>query len=184
LDGAVQGRAAMNFLINLGIVLGVTALMELVANLSHKYIMHGWGWAWHESHHVAHDEFLERNDLYAVVFGIPSMGLCIAGAYYGHWALWVGLGMTLYGFLYFFVHDGLVHNRWPWRVVPKGKYMTQLVQAHRMHHAVDGKDGCVSFGFLVASDVRTLKNELKRLHGGSLANNAERKAHDEKPVRS
>ena len=167
----------MNILINLGIVVGVVALMELVAKYSHKYIMHGWGWGWHESHHTEHDNTFERNDLYAVVFGIPSMLLSIAGAYYDHWILWVGAGMTAYGFLYFFVHDGLVHNRWPWRVMPRGKYMTRLVQAHRMHHAVHGKEGCVSFGFLVAPDVRKLKDELRAKHGGTIANQAERKAH-------
>jgi beta-carotene 3-hydroxylase len=169
----------LDILINLGIVAAVVAGMEAFANLSHKYIMHGWGWAWHESHHTNHDELLERNDLYAVVFAIPSAGLCILGAYYDHWALWVGVGMTIYGFLYFFVHDGLVHNRWPWRVMPRGKYMTRLVQAHRMHHAVHGKDGCVSFGFLIASDVRKLKDELRTMHGGALATNAERKAYTE-----
>ncbi len=169
----------MDWLINLGIVVAVVAIMEMVANLSHRYIMHGWGWAWHESHHTDHDGPFERNDLYAVVFAIPSMGLCALGAYYDHWSLWVGVGMTTYGFLYFFVHDGLVHSRWPWRVLPRGAYMTRLVQAHRMHHAVHGKDGCVSFGFLVAEDVRKLKDELKALHGGTLANSAERRAFDE-----
>ena len=37
--------------------------------------------------------------------------------------------MTTYGFLYFFVHDGLVHNRWPWRMMPRGAYLRRLVQA-------------------------------------------------------
>ena len=82
------------------------------------------------------------------------------------WILWVGVGMTAYGFLYFFVHDGLVHNRWPWRVIPRGKYMVRLVQAHRMHHAVHGREGCVSFGFLYAPEVRKLKEELRAKHGG------------------
>jgi beta-carotene 3-hydroxylase len=168
----------MTVLIDIAIVLAVVAGMEAFANFAHKHIMHGWGWGWHESHHVEHNDLLERNDLYAVVFAIPSMALCIAGAYFESYVLWVGVGMTVYGFLYFFVHDGLVHNRWPWRVMPRGAYMTRLVQAHRMHHAVHGKDGCVSFGFLWAQDVRTLKEELRSKHGGSLANNAERKAHD------
>jgi beta-carotene 3-hydroxylase len=41
--------------------------MEFVAWSSHKYVMHGFGWAWHRDHHEPHDGFLERNDLYAVV---------------------------------------------------------------------------------------------------------------------
>jgi beta-carotene 3-hydroxylase len=27
--------------------------------------------------------------------------------------------MTLYGALYFMVHDGLVHQRWPFRYIPR-----------------------------------------------------------------
>ncbi len=38
-------------LYNTLIVLLTVAAMELVAALAHKYIMHGWGWGWHESHH-------------------------------------------------------------------------------------------------------------------------------------
>lgn len=153
------------------IAIATVALMELVANLSHKYVMHGWGWAWHESHHTIHDETFERNDLYAVVFAIPSMILIVLGTYYEHpllwFGLWVGAGMTMYGFLYFFVHDGLVHNRWPFRLMPRGRYMKRLVQAHRLHHAVHGKDGTVSFGFLYARPVDELKDELQRIHGAT-----------------
>jgi len=39
--------------------------------------------------------------------------------------------------------------------------MKRLVQAHRLHHAAHTKDGCVSFGFIWAPDVRKLKAELK-----------------------
>jgi beta-carotene 3-hydroxylase len=155
----------VTYLINGLIWLGTVAAMELVANLSHKYIMHGWGWDWHKSHHEPHDHMLEKNDLYALVFAIPSAGMMFLGAFYEHWILWVGAGMTTYGFLYFVVHDGLVHERWPFRIVPKSGYVKRLVQAHRLHHAVHGKDGCVSFGFLWAKSVADLKADLKRMHG-------------------
>jgi beta-carotene 3-hydroxylase len=158
-------------LLALSITFATVALMELVANLTHKYVMHGWGWGWHESHHTPHDEAFERNDLYAVVFAIPSMLLILLGSAFDHPLLWVGLwvgsGMTIYGFLYFVVHDGLVHNRWPFRLIPKGGYMKRLVQAHRLHHAVHGKHGAVSFGFLYARPVDALKAELQRNHGAA-----------------
>ena len=178
-ESGQPGHSVMHALINLGIVIAVVAIMEVVALLTHKYIMHGWGWGWHESHHIEHDDTFERNDLYAAVFAIPSLLLCVLGSYFESRILWVGVGMTTYGLLYFFVHDALVHSRWPWRVKPRGKYMTRLLQAHRMHHAVHGKDGCVSFGFLYASEVRKLKEELRAKHGGTIANQAERKAHGE-----
>lgn len=155
----------MDVLINIAIVIATVAGMELVARYSHEHIMHGWGWGWHASHHSNEGETFERNDLYAVVFAVPSMLLIYLGVEYEHWCGWVGLGMTIYGFLYFVVHDGLVHNRWPFRLVPRSGYLKRLVQAHRMHHAVHGREGCVSFGFLYARPVQELKAELKAKHG-------------------
>ena len=61
-----------------------------------------------------------------------------------------------------------VHRRWPFRYVPKSGYLKRLYQAHRMHHAVEGKDGAVSFGFLYAPPVETLKRQLQARHGGRL----------------
>jgi beta-carotene 3-hydroxylase len=76
--------------------------------------------------------------------------------------------MTAYGALYFVAHDGLVHQRWPFKYVPRRGYFKRLYQAHRMHHAVAGKDGAVSFGFLYAPPVTALKRRLHVLHGGRL----------------
>lgn len=162
----------MNLLISIAIVLATVAAMEVTANLSHKYVMHGWGWGWHQSHHVEHDDTFERNDLYALVFAIPSIALIYLGSQFQHPVLWVGAGMTVYGFLYFVVHDGLVHHRWPFRIVPKNPYLKRLVQAHRLHHAVHFREGCVSFGFLYAPPVADLRGELRERHGDRLRDNA------------
>jgi len=40
--------------------------------------------------------------------------------------------------------------------------MKRIVQAHRLHHAVETKEGAVSFGFLWAPPAEALKAELKR----------------------
>jgi beta-carotene 3-hydroxylase len=45
--------------------------------------------------------------------------------------------------------------------VPKGRYLKRVVQAHRMHHAVQGREGCVSFGFIYAAPIEQLKAELR-----------------------
>ena len=158
----------MSFLFNSLIVLITVVLMEGVSWVSHKYVMHGWGWGWHRSHHEPREGWFEKNDLYAVVFAGLAIVLIALGTA-GRWPLqWVGAGMTLYGFLYFLAHDGLVHRRWPLRYVPRSGYLKRLYQAHRMHHAVEGREGCVSFGFLYAPSVKALKAELQRLHGGRL----------------
>ena len=57
-------------LVNVFIVLGTFIFMEGVAWFTHKYIMHGFLWSWHKSHHKKHDHFLEMNDVFAVVFSI------------------------------------------------------------------------------------------------------------------
>ena len=148
-------------------LVGTIVGMELVAALVHRYVMHGMGWGWHRSHHEPHDGTFELNDLYAIVFAGLAFAIVmvfpIAGPFY-----WIGIGMSVYGLLYFFVHDGLVHQRWPFRHVPRNPYLKRLVQAHRLHHVVEGREGCVSFGFLWAPPVRRLRAALRDRHGTDL----------------
>lgn len=71
------------------------------------------------------------------------------------------MGITVYGLVYAFIHDGLVHQRFM-RWVPRKGYAKRLVQAHKLHHATLGKEGGVSFGFLFAADPTTLKAQLRQ----------------------
>ena len=144
------------------IVLVTVAAMEFIAWWSHKYIMHGWGWAWHESHHVPHEGGLEKNDLYAVVGSAFAITLFALSIWLGDWLFWIATGVTVYGALYFLAHDGLVHHRWPFKYVPRSGYLKRIYQAHRLHHAVKGRVGCVSFGFIWARPTDYLKAELKQ----------------------
>lgn len=150
----------ISFVLAAVIVVATVALMELFAWWAHKYVMHGWGWGWHRSHHEPHDDSLEKNDLYAVVFASVAILLFWIGT--DVWVVWwIAVGITAYGALYFIAHDGLVHHRWPFRYVPKSGYLKRLYQAHRLHHAVKGKDGCVSFGFLWSPPLDELKDQLR-----------------------
>lgn len=146
---------------NILIVFATVGAMEVIATLAHKYVMHGWGWGWHASHHAPRHGWFEVNDLYAVVFAALAIVLIAVGTS-GLWPLqWLGAGMTLYGALYFMVHDGLVHQRWPFRYVPRRGYLRRLYLAHRLHHAVRGKAGCISFGFLYAPAPEKLQATLR-----------------------
>ncbi|RZA32178.1 MAG: beta-carotene hydroxylase [Lysobacteraceae bacterium] len=152
-------------LLNILIVVLTVVLMEVFSIVVHKYVMHGFGWGWHRSHHEPRTGWFEKNDLYAVVFA--GVAIALIWLTEGAWPLqWIGAGMTAYGVLYFVAHDGLVHQRWPFRYTPRGGYLKRLYQAHRMHHAVEGKDGAVSFGFLYAPPVQQLKQALHAQHGG------------------
>lgn len=156
------------------IVLATVAAMEFVAWSSHKYIMHGFGWGWHRDHHEPHDKLLEKNDLYAV-FGAGmsitafSVGSPLVLGAHAWWpATWIGIGILAYGVIYTVIHDGLVHQRY-FRWVPKRGYAKRLVQAHKLHHATIGKEGGVSFGFVVARDPVALKRDLKRQRQSGVA---------------
>jgi beta-carotene 3-hydroxylase len=147
------------------VVFVTVVAMEGVAWASHKYVMHGFGWAWHRDHHERHEGFLEKNDLYALVGAAMSISMfavgspMILGARAWPVGTWVGLGILVYGVIYTLIHDGLVHQRY-FRWTPRRGYARRLVQAHRLHHASIGKDGGVSFGFVFARDAATLKREL------------------------
>ena len=151
----------MTSLLNFAIVLISVIGMEIFAWVIHKYVMHGPGWGWHESHHTETEGLFEKNDLYAVVFSFIAAGFFIIGSMGVTWLWFVGLGLTIYGILYGIVHDGLVHRRLPFPRKARGRYLKRLVQAHRLHHAAHTKEGCVSFGFIWAEDVQKLKAELK-----------------------
>ena len=150
------------------IVIAAVVGMELWAWFAHKYIMHGFGWAWHRDHHEPHDNVFEKNDLFAVVFGTIVFFMFWIGYYVSDALWWTAFGITLYGLIYTFVHDGLVHQRY-FRWVPKKGYAKRLVQAHKLHHATVGKEGGVSFGFVFARDPVKLKAELKAQRDAGIA---------------
>jgi beta-carotene 3-hydroxylase len=156
------------------IVLASAIAMEIVAWSSHKYIMHGFGWGWHRDHHERHDRVFEKNDLYAIVgaaisitfFALGSPLVMGAAAWWP--GTWIGLGVLVYGVIYTLIHDGLVHQRY-FHYVPRGGYPMRLVQAHKLHHATEGKEGGVSFGFVFARDPKVLKRELKAQRAAGIA---------------
>lgn len=164
----------MDFLAPALIVFATVLAMEWVAWASHKYIMHGFAWAWHRDHHEPHDKLLEKNDLFAIVGAVASISMFAIGSPMvlgsGAWwpGTWIGLGILFYGIIYTLVHDGLVHQRY-FQWVPKRGYAKRLVQAHKLHHATVGKEGGVSFGFVLARDPARLKAELRRQREAGIA---------------
>jgi beta-carotene 3-hydroxylase len=124
--------------------------------------MHGPGWFLHASHHRRRTGPFEANDWYAAIFAIPSIALLFVGVRLGWGAgyVWVGAGIAAYGAIYFGFHDVIVHRRISHRYVPRSSYMKRIVQAHRLHHAVESKHGTVSFGFLWAPKPAVLAEQL------------------------
>ena len=143
-------------LLNIGIILITVIAMEFVAWFTHKYVMHGVLWSWHEDHHKPHFEkegFFEKNDLFFLVFAIPSAACYMLGTFYDDlgYLLYIGIGISIYGLIYFLIHDVYIHQRFKWFKQLDNRYSKAILKAHGAHHAVQVKEGCVSFGLLVVN---------------------------------
>lgn len=140
----------MSYLIPIVIILSTVVLMECFAWWMHKYLLHGPLWFLHVSHHSPRKGLFEWNDLVSLIYAIPAIVLVALNWESGHWSLWVGIGITLYGILYFFLHDVIIHRRAKWHMRFTNSYINRLIRAHRIHHRSNKKEGGEAFGFLYA----------------------------------
>ena len=132
------------------IFLGVFLCMECVTWLTHKYVMHGFMWYFHADHHQPkYANVFERNDIFFVIFDIPSIVLFYFGVQGGmNHLFFIGLGITFYGICYFMIHDVLIHQRFKWFKKTSNKYLIGLRKAHKVHHKHLGKEHGECFGML------------------------------------
>lgn len=140
----------MNILICILIVTGTFIGMEGVAWLTHKYVMHGLLWVLHKDHHKKDSEkFLEFNDSFFLIFAIPGIACLALGSFYNNQvALCIGIGITIYGAAYFFVHDIFIHQRFKVFRNSDHWYFKAIRRAHKMHHKHLNKEHGECFGML------------------------------------
>ena len=125
----------IDFLFYFFIIVISILIMELVAILSHKYIMHGPGWFLHKSHHTKHQHRFELNDIYFIIFASPSCFCLIYGLLYSNYIfISIGIGIFLYGCIYIFLHDLLVHQRFGIKLGIKNSYLNKIKKVHLQHH--------------------------------------------------
>lgn len=141
----------MPIIINIFITLATILLMEAITWVTHKYVMHGFLWYLHKDHHQPkYSNWFEKNDLFFVIFAIPSFLLIFSGIRQNFSELFfIGLGILLYGICYFIVHDVIIHQRFKWFKNINWKYLKALRKGHKMHHKEIGKEGKESFGMLL-----------------------------------
>ncbi len=139
-----------HWLINTFIVIAAFISMECVAWLTHKYIMHGLFWVLHKDHHKKETYgFLERNDFFFLIFAIPGIAGFFVGMRFNYnFLFWIGLGITIYGAAYFFVHDIFIHQRLKIFRNTDNAYFKAIRRAHKMHHKHLGKEDGECFGML------------------------------------
>lgn len=130
------------------------SLMEGITWLTHKYVMHGFLWFFHEDHHDPRKKkhrIFEKNDFFFLIFAIPSMILIYFGVYEKHlwFLLYIGIGVALYGLAYFIVHEVIIHERLKWFSKIHHPYLKALRKAHKVHHKHLDKEEGECFGMLV-----------------------------------
>jgi beta-carotene 3-hydroxylase len=137
-------------LLNIGVFLLTFLAMEFAAWSAHKFLMHGPMWYFHRDHHQVEDGFFEKNDVFFLIFAIPSW-LCIMLGLMNNTeiAVWIGAGIAVYGVCYFLVHDVFIHQRFPLFKRSNHPYFMAIRKAHKVHHKHLGKEEGECFGMLL-----------------------------------
>lgn len=124
--------------------------MEFMAWFAHKYIMHGVLWNLHEDHHQPTGKTFQKNDLFFLIFAIPSWLCIMLGMMNGNYfSVGFGAGIAVYGLVYFLVHDVLIHRRFKWFDNTDNRYFRAIRKAHKVHHKNRFKEDGTCFGMLV-----------------------------------
>ncbi|KAL0299572.1 UNVERIFIED_CONTAM: Beta-carotene hydroxylase 2, chloroplastic [Sesamum radiatum] len=118
---------------------GAAVGMEFWARWAHRALWHASLWHMHESHHRPREGPFELNDVFAIINAVPAIALLsygffnkglVPGLCFG-----AGLGITVFGMAYMFVHDGLVHRRFPVGPIANVPYFRRAAAAHQLHHS-------------------------------------------------
>lgn len=158
-------------IINISLLIFSFLFMEFVAWSNHKYIMHGFLWNWHKDHHRKdNQQYLpektelgkfEKNDRFFIVYALPGIILMFLGFWLAIFPLvFISLGITLYGFTYFVVHDLIIHKRYniPFLFKKHNFYTKAIIRAHTAHHWPKSRSDFHNFGLLIFP-LRFLKSE-------------------------
>ena len=134
------------------ITLATFIIMEGITWLTHRFVMHGFLWYLHKDHHQKGPGFFERNDAFFIIFAIPSW-LCImlGSMSQVYWVVSMGVGIAMYGFAYFLVHEIIIHQRFKLFTRSNNRYIKAIRWAHKMHHKHLDKQEGESFGMLLVA---------------------------------
>ena len=148
------------------IFLGTFSIMEFMAWFTHKYVMHGFLWVLHKDHHVPHKGWFEKNDAFFLIFAVPSLILMLTGSMNSFdFKFYIGLGILIYGWAYFLVHDVFIHQRFSWLKHTGNIYFRAIRKAHKVHHKYLTKEDGECFGMLIVPRkyfVEALKAERQK----------------------
>jgi len=125
-------------------------IMEFVAFFMHKYVMHTFMWSFHKDHHQPTGHKFEKNDIFFLIFAVPSwLGIMLGMMYNYPLSVAIGAGIALYGFVYVMVHEIFIHQRLKIFKRTNIRYFKALRKAHKVHHKNQGKEHGTCFGMLI-----------------------------------
>lgn len=124
--------------------------MEIISYVVHRWLFHGILWKIHKTHHTPNHGWFEANDVFSLFFAGLSIWLIWSGSdqIYSAPHFGLGLGIALYGILYFIIHDLFTHKRF----VPfssDSQIMKLIRRAHQNHHQDVGKTGAEPYGLFL-----------------------------------
>ena len=131
-------KSRRNSLSSILIILLVAALMEPITAYTHKLVMHKTLWVWHKSHH-------QQKGILLFVIGMQRTVFTD-----------IAIGITLYGFTYFVVHEIIIHSRFI-KIKSRNKLFTYWRFIHNVHHQFNREP----YGFIVPL---TPKNLAEKAH--------------------
>ncbi len=140
----------MQQFLNLAIVVATFISMEAFSWFIHKYLFHGPLWFIHKTHHRPRSSHFEFNDVFSLAFAGAAIWLIIAGLPGLTYQFWIGIGITLYGVIYFVFHDVFIHRRVT-EFKSGNRYLLAIRRAHKIHHKSQKKNPSEEFGLLSAS---------------------------------
>ncbi|MBI5647887.1 MAG: sterol desaturase family protein [Ignavibacteriae bacterium] len=114
---------------------GSFLVMEFVSYLAHRYVYHGIGWRFHQSHHTKRHGIFEKNDVFPLFFATSTTAVMILSLQFEllSWLLPFSIGVSAYGVTYFLIHDIYVHRR-SRHFRPRWSYLLKIKKAHAAHH--------------------------------------------------
>ena len=125
-------------------------IMEFVAFFMHKYVMHTFMWRFHKDHHQPTGHHLQKNDIFFLIFAVPSwLGIMLGLMYNYPLLVAIGAGIALYGLVYIMVHEVFIHQRLKFFKRTNSKYFRGIRKAHKVHHKNRGRENGTCFGMLI-----------------------------------
>ncbi len=132
--------------------------LEVFSYIVHRWLFHGVLWKIHRTHHTPRRGVLEANDVFSLFFALISVGFLVSG---NSVLIPIGLGIAIYGVVYFIAHDLFTHRR----LLPFGsnnRILMTIRAAHQRHHQTAEKNGFEPYGLFIFNYRRFLQSTVKR----------------------